>query len=328
VSAVTRREALAGALAGAAALGLQACGGGGRPRVGPHDREVARTSFAIDYASYYAPAPDLTRLVLARAGARKLSVVFSQDAAGAAAQAVSLRRLTGERGGFRVVVVAPFEAAATDPIARTALGRGVQIVSFMSPLAHQTAAIDVDGAAAARTLVAHAARQGGGEVLLVVPPASSPVPDPFFAVAQRAARALAAAVGAAELDVAGTVTALGAADAATAVRAALKVHPRARTVLSWNDATALGAAQVVERTGYVGALGAPAVTTAAALRALDDDDSPLRCLVAPCLSTLAAALVDVPASLLKGSPARSVTVLAERFTRGAPATRAALRDYA
>lgn len=330
MTGVTRRDALRLGLGAAATLGLAGCGGRNGPLEGPHADAVARTSIAIDHASYYAPIQDLTRLVQARAHARDVSVLFSTDPAGSAAQVASLKGLTGERGGFRVVVVAPFDAAAVDPIARSAIERGLKIVSYITPLAHQTAAISVDPAAVARLLAEHAVARGGRrDVLLVAPPATSPIPDPFFPYARAAAAATARAAAAAGLRAVATITALGTPDAEQAVRAARAAHPGVDTVLAWNDATALGAARAVPADGYVGGLGAPAITTAAALRALDDDDGgPLRCLVAPRLSALADALVDLPSALLKGSTPPSGSVAPQRFTRGAQATRAALADYA
>jgi hypothetical protein len=197
-------------------------------------------------------------------------------------------------------------------------------VSFVSPLPGAKAAISVDPAGAARRLVAHAAGEGARRVLLVLPPARSPIPDPFFGYGAAAGRALVAEVARAGLDVAGTVTALGTPDAA----AALKASAHADAVLTWNAATALGAAAAVAGDGYVGGLGAPAVTTPAALRALDAG-GPLRCLVAARVADLARALVDVPAALLAQRPVPAGgAVPATVFTRGSAATRAALADYA
>jgi hypothetical protein len=325
---LTRRAALVRfGLGGAAlALGAAGCGDDVGPLKGEHTEEVARTSIAIDYASYYAPVKDLTRLAQARAAERRLALRFSADAAGAAAQVASLKALTGARGGFKVVVVAPFDAAALASVVEDAAGRGIAIVSFVSPLPGATVAIRVDPAGAARRLVAHAAGEGKRRVLLVAPPARSPVPDPFFGSASQLADALAAEVARAGLDVVGSVTALGTPDAEAAVRGA--AGKGADAVLTWNDATALGAAAAVPRDGYVGGLGAPAVTTAAALRALDGD-GPLRCLVAARVADLARALVDVPAAVLaqRAVPAGGV-VPARVLLRGGAATRAALGDYA
>lgn len=66
---------------------------------------------------------------------------------------------------------------------------------------------------------------------------------------------------------------------------------------------------------YVGGRAAPAITTAATLRALRDDPF-LRAIVAPRLRDLADALVDLPWAILRGRAPRDVsaplTVLTER----------------
>lgn len=333
----TRRDALrlallggGGTLLGGGALLAAGCGDDRGTLAGPHTDAVLRTSIAIDYASYYAPATDIIALAKRRAAQRGLALTFSADPAGAGAQAASLKRLTGERGGFRVVVVAPFDAAAIQGALQDARGRGIEVVSFVSPLRDASAAIAVDAQDAARRLAAHAAAHGVRSATLIAPPATSPVPDPFFGHAQRAARALPAALRAVGIAIDRTVTALGTPDATAALRAATATGVRPRAVLAWNDATALGAAAAVPRSGYVGGLGAPAVSTAAALRALQDDGGPLRVLVAARVAALAQALVDVPAALLGGTrpPAAATRVPVTTFTPGSAATRAALADYA
>ncbi len=330
--ALTRRGALARAArmgAGAGLLGLAGCGD--VHRRGAEELATARSSIAIDHASFYAPIEDLRRLVQGEARRRDARVLFSADPSGAPAQQASLRRLTAADSGFRVVVVAPFDPTAVAPLLGAARGRGMDVVGLVTPVAHQSAAILVDGAGAAGLLAADAARWAGGHagggVLLVAPPARSPVPDPFHPYARGAAVALARAVEAAGLRVAGRVEALGAADAAPAVRGALAAHPGVRVVLTWNDATALGTAGVVRRADYVGALGAPAVTGRAALAALEGP-GPLRCLVAPRLAALAEALVALPLGLLRGAAPRSTTLRAQTLVRGGAAARAARADYA
>ena len=315
---LTRREAVIAA--GGLAAALAGCGSGGSDEQGPQARDLARRSIAIDYASFYAPIDDLKRLVRARAAQRGASVLFSSDPSGGPAQLASLRKLTGTRSGFRAVVVAPFDAAAADPIVEAAVARGTDVISFITPLASQSAAISVDASAAARLLAADARRRGIDRVTLVAPPAVSPIPDPFLPYAKAASTALRTELARAQITVGSTVTALGAADATQAVG-------DARAVLTWNDATALGAAKAVGRDGYVGALGAPAVTGRAALDALDGP-GPLRCLVAPRLAALADALVDLPYALLHGGRETTAVVPAVRMTRGSAAARAARSDYA
>lgn len=330
---LTRRELLASAAVGSAALGLAACGGGNRAAES-QDRTVARRSIAIDHASYYAPYPDLVRLVQDQADRRGASVRFSEDPSGAPAQQASLRRLTGSRGGFGAVVIAAFDPHAIAPIVREAIDRGIEIVSYVTPLEQQTARIVVDARAAARRLVEDAARwagrngDGAPRVLVIAPPDRAVVPDPFLPYARAASQAVRNEVAAAGLRVIATATALGRPDAREAVHAVRAAHPEMDVVLSWNDATALGAAEAMPPHGYVGALGAPAISGAAALRALEDG-GPLRCLVAPRLSQLANALVDLPLALLRGEPPGSVVVPPAVFRRGSTAAhRAAQRDYA
>jgi ABC-type sugar transport system substrate-binding protein len=232
-----------------------------------------------------------------------------------------LRTLTGERGGFKVVAIAAFDAAAVDPIAAAALKDAIKIVSYVTPLAHQTAAITVDPARTGALLGAHAAqwaasRLGGrGSVLIVVPPPGQTVPDPFVAGAAKGEPAIRAALAAKapRLHVAGTAAAYGTPDARQAVSRALSTHPDVRIVLCWNDATAVGASQALrarhpagERARlYVGGVGAPAIATRATLERLRHDDV-LRALVAPRLRDLANALVDLPRALLRGQPAHDL----------------------
>ncbi|MEA2217604.1 MAG: ribose transport system substrate-binding protein [Solirubrobacteraceae bacterium] len=339
------RAALRAGAGAALGLGLPAalagCGGG--DKLNAHSKAVARRSIAIDYASYYAPIDDLRRLVLARARGVGAAVTFSDDAAGARAQLASLRTLTGARGGFRVVVIAAFDAGSVEPIAAAALRDGIEIVTYVTPLQHRTAAIDVDPARTGALLATHAARWararlgGRGTVLLVVPPAGVIVPDPFVAGAARSEPAIRSTLAARApgLRIATTAGAYGTPDARQAVAQALGAHPGARIVLCWNDATAVGAAQALrdghpagERARlYAGGQGAPAIAARATLERLHGDDV-LRCLVAPRLRDLANALVDVPRSLLRGEPARDIAPPIAVLTAGSSAVRAYERDYA
>jgi ABC-type sugar transport system substrate-binding protein len=326
--------AAAVALIGVALVGCGSTYDGSKD--GPQAKAIARTSIAIDYASYYAPIKDLRRLVLARAKAVGAKVTFSDDASGSPAQLASLRRFTGATGGFKVVVVAPFDAAAVDPIAAKATASGVSVVSYLTPLAHQTTGITVDsGAKALTTDAARWAKRSGsrGQVLLITPPAQQTVPDPFLAYATQNAYDLKSAIRpdstlTGNLQVAATAQAIGEADAAQLVLAERKAHPGIDLVLTWSDATALGASQALPRSGYVGALGAPAVSDPRTLRMIASGRGPLRTVVAPRLADLASALVDAPFALLRGDPKKATTVPVQTFTKGAAATRAALADYA
>ncbi|MDX6690123.1 MAG: hypothetical protein QOG15_1580 [Solirubrobacteraceae bacterium] len=188
--AVLPAGAGAGAALGLAVPGaLASCGGG--DKLNAHTKAVARHSIAIDDASFYAPIDDVRRLVSERAHKRRALITFSKDPAGAGAQVRSLRTLTGKRGGFRVVV------------------------SYVTPLRSQTAAITVDPARTGALLAANAARwarrelRGRSAVLLVVPPTGQTVPDPFAAGAARSEPAIRSTLAARApgLRVAGTVSA-------------------------------------------------------------------------------------------------------------------------
>lgn len=319
---------------------LAACGGEEEP--GPQARAVAARSIAIDYASYYPPVEQLRRLVREHARARSVRVTFSDDAAGPAAQKEAFRGLTGAQSGFRAVVVAPFDAAALDPLAADAIGRGIAVVSYGVPLAHQSAVVGSDPARAGRLLARDAGRwaatsaRDGADVLVVRPPAQRDAPDQFAALARPWEAALldALAAEAPGLTPVAATTAQGAADAPAAVARALDQYPGVRVVLAWNDATAVGAAQALRRRHpgadwaglYAGGQGAPALSSARSLAALRADPV-LRCLVAPRLRDLAAALVDVPFALLRGEQPPSGTVPLAVLRPGSPQLAAFAADY-
>lgn len=330
---LSRRDFIRLGAAGAAALaapGMLASCGNGRDEPGPQAEDVARRSVAIDYASYYAPYPAFRRLAEARARRSGTLVRFSDDASGAAAQVASLTLLAGDRGGFRVIVVAPFDPDAVDAIAADAVGRGIRIVSFVVPLEHGTCAIAVDPDQVAALLVEHARAHAspGARVLLVAPPPGPVVPDPFVAYSADVHAALARRLTSGSLRVAQSITALGEADARDAVAAAVSDDPDLSVVLTASDVTALGAAAALRGIdgAYVGGAGAPAISGPRSLDALDGR-GPLRCLVAPRLSTLADAVIDLPRALLRGEDAADMVIPARLFTPGSPLTRAARTDY-
>ncbi|HYV15398.1 MAG TPA: substrate-binding domain-containing protein [Conexibacter sp.] len=332
------------ALLGAGMTSALAACGDATGTLGPHDEAVARRSIAIDYASYYPPVADLRRLVEQRAHARAAAVTFSDDAAGVAAQLATLSRWSGPRGGFRVVVVAPFDVAAVAPVARAVLARGIDVVSYLTPLPQQTAGIVVDPQRCGRLLAADVAAWGRrvlgghGSALLVRPPTRAAVPDPFAPLAARSERALLDELGrrAPGVEPVAATAAQGAADAQAAVARALRDYPSTRIVLCWNDATATGAAAALGEHFpprehprlYSGGVAAAGISTRATLRALGRDGI-LRCLVAPRLGDLADALVELPYALLHGRPAHDVRVPARALGSAAPRSIAAYaRDYA
>ena len=321
---LTRRTLLA---AGAASgLGLLGCGGKGRKGVGTARKALQRRSVAIDYASYYGPVADVRRLATAHAQQAGAQVTFSDDADGTAAQVANLKLWTGEQGGFLAVAVAPFDVAAVDPVAEAAIARGVAVVAFVTELGHQSAAITVDHGRAGTLLAQDAVGAGAGDVVLVRPAQGLAIPDPFvpgFAPAEEAIRRSCPAPGCGSPR---SCRRRRGRTRASVVAAALRANPRVRTVLAWSDGAALGAAEALEGVdgGYAGGLGAPGATSRAALDALTGR-TPLRCLVLPRLSDLAAALVDVPLALARGEETDGRRVPVQRLT---PRTKALVRAYA
>ncbi|MEN0015793.1 MAG: substrate-binding domain-containing protein [Solirubrobacteraceae bacterium] len=312
------------------------CGAAPPGADGPVERAVRRTSIAVDYASFYAPIDDVKRLATAHAAAKGLRVTFSTDSAGAAAQTASLKTLTGPTSGFGVVAVAPFDVTAANRAIGAAKANGVKVVGYLDALAGQAAGVSVNVTGAATQLATDVA--AGRErspspkprkrYLVLVPPSISPVPDPVAGVGRAGSKALLDALRTIGVLAPSTATALGEADAEQAVKAAAAATPGIDTVLTWNDATAVGAAKALGRRGSVGALALGGVSSAATLRQLRRGDTALQEIVAPRLADLADALIDVPANVLAGRTPASVTVEAQRFTPGAAATRAALADYA
>ncbi len=345
--AIDRRTLLrtsAAALLGTGAAGLLSACGGGADELGAQARAVARRSIAIDYASYYPPVADLRHLVDQRARVVGARVTFSDDASGIAAQRATLRGWSGPRGGFRALVVAPFDAAAVAPIVDDALARGIDVVSYLAPLPRQTARIVVDPAAAGRQLAAdaaawaHRALRGRGQLLLVRPPADLRVPDPFAVLAAPIERALLATLArtAPGLEPVAVTEATAAADARAAVARALQDYPHVRLALCFNDATAAGAADALAHAHaaadrprlYAGGVALGGVATGRTLRQLSAGGV-LRALVAPRLRDLADALVDVPYALLHGQPSRDAEIEARVLAAGDTELIAAYRhDYA
>ncbi|HEY6887460.1 MAG TPA: substrate-binding domain-containing protein [Solirubrobacter sp.] len=307
-------------LLGAAATVFAGCAGGkDDPRLGTQARAQARKTVAIDYASYYAPIEDVKRLVGVRAAAVGADVTFSDDPSGTAAQVKQLNDWTGDRGGFNVIAVAPFDVASVEPIVAAALENGIAIVSYVTPLKHQSAGIVVDRGEAGRMLAADAVKHGK-RALVVRPPSKPAVPLPFAPGFAEAEKAMGAVV-----DVAATVEAQADADAQGVVEAALQRDRSIELVLCWNDLTAIGAAAAVgSRDVYVGGLGAPSLSDPRALRF----QGALRALVAARLSDLANALVDVPLAYAQGKQPGSRTVPVTLLKQGSPKAGAFATDFA
>ncbi|MDA0162249.1 substrate-binding domain-containing protein [Solirubrobacter ginsenosidimutans] len=307
-------------LLGAAAAVFTGCAGGKNdPRLGTQARAQARKTVAIDYASYYAPIDDVKRLVGERAAAVGADVTFSNDPSGTAAQVKQLKAWTGDRGGFNVIAVAPFDVAAVEPIAADALKRGIAIVSYVTPLKNQSAGIVVDRGEAGRLLATDAVKHGK-RALVVRPPSAPAVPLPFapgFADAEKAIGGV--------VEIAATVDAQADADAQGVVETALKSDASIELVLCWNDLTAIGAASAVNaRDIYVGGLGAPSLSDPRALRF----HGALQALVAARISDLADALVDLPLAYAQGKKPGSRSVPVTLLKQGEPEVDAFASDFA
>ncbi len=306
-------------LLGAAATVVSGCAGGKYdPRIGTQTRALARRSVAIDYASYYAPFEDVKRLATAHATELDVTVTWSDDPSGTPAQVQQLRQWTGDTGGFRAIAVAPFDVAAVDPIAANAIESGIAIISYVTPLKHQTAAIVVDRAEMGRLLATDAVKHGR-RALIVRPPSTPAVPLPFAPGFADAEAAMAQIV-----DVVATVEAQADPDAIAVVEAAMAADPSIELVLCWNDLTAIGAAAAVDRDIYVGGLGAPSLSEARSLRL----HGALRCLVAARISDLANALVDVPLAYARGQKPGSLTIPVTVLKKGSPALKTFAADFA
>jgi ABC-type sugar transport system substrate-binding protein len=306
-------------LLGAGAVVLAGCSDKNDPKLNTQIRALSRRTVAIDYASYYAPIEDVKRLATARAAEVGADLHFSDDPSGTAAQVKQLKEWTSKTAGFKVIAVAPFEVAAVEPIAADALKRGIAIVSYVTPLKHQSAGIVVDRGEAGRLLATDAAKHGK-RALVVRPPSAPAVPLPFapgFADAEKAIGGV--------VEIAATVEAQADADAQGVVASALKSDRSIELVLCWNDLTAIGAAAAVgSRDVYVGGLGAPSLSDARALRF----EGPLQALVAARLSDLAKALVDVPLAYAQGAKPGPRTVAVTLLKQGSPEVDAFRADFA
>jgi ABC-type sugar transport system substrate-binding protein len=308
------------------------------------------TSYVIDATGTSPPASDLARLIAARA--RSVGMAPSLTATGSLQIAADLR-LQSALGPFDpqtnrtpavsgLIAVGAVDPGAIGPILATAIRRGVNVVSYPLALRHRTAAIVVDPARGATTLAAQAAAwmraHGGapGKMLLVLPSPDAAAVNPYATQGPAIERAVRAVLARRAPEVAlATTTGFGAPSGRATVAQALAAEPDTRVVLAWDDDTALGAAQALRTHAaarqreplYVGALGAPAVTSRATFRELERGDV-LRVVVAASPRDLANALVDLPHALLGGRPARDVILELQTLTPRSPALAKYSRDYA
>jgi len=237
---------------------------------------------------------------------------------------------------YGVVAVQPTNPAGFDPVALSYLRRGGKLVSYLLPLAHQTAQITVspselgallarDAAAWARTRLHISAR-----ALVVSPETSFLSSYPFLAGASAAEQAIRATFARLQPSVTIT-TAAGSSGAIDALRS----DPATRIVLCAFDADAFVIAQML-REGhapasraslYVGGLGSPTPYDAEALAELRRDDV-LRAIVAARPRDLADALVDLPAALLRHHAPYNLDVAPQLVTPRSAALEAFIHDYA
>lgn len=338
------RAGAGGLLAAALSPVLAACGRTTRVR-------RLDPSYVIDATGTSPPVSDLVRLIAARA--REVGMAPVVTATGALGLPGDLRGQT-RLGAFdpeknrtppvnAIVAVGAVAPATTEPILARAIDHGVKVVTYPLALRHRTAAIVADPAAAARTLATQAsrwrARHAGTPptVLLVLPPTDQVAVNPYASQGSRVERAVRDVLARREpgTNVA-TITGAGRAGGELAVHAALRSLPGLDTVLVWDDDTALGVARALRAATpprrrpvlFVGALGAPAVTSRATLNTLARHDDPLRVVVAARPRDLARALVDLPHALALGRAAHDIALPAATLTAGSPALAAYKRDYA
>jgi hypothetical protein len=269
------------------------------------------------------PGSDLVRLTKARAMAVGVAPTlgfagsggsYAEELAQTTARSVNFNSQTNSYPPVSNLVVAYTSMPAKlEPIAAQGIKNGVKIVTYPTALKHRTAAIIVDPVAAMTALATQSAAwaktttHGHGGVLLVMP-GDDANQDPYDASAasmREAARATLARV-APGLRIAATVhagpySALG----RELVARALRSHPDARVVLSWNDDVARGLAQTLRahlspaerKQLFVGALALPSINTPATFAELRRGDV-LRVVVTARMRDLANALVDLPARML------------------------------
>jgi ABC-type sugar transport system substrate-binding protein len=340
----SRRAVLVAGAGAALTTTLAACG-----------RTTARRrfdpSYVIDATGTSPPVSDLAHLIAARARTVGMAPVLT--ATGALGLPADVRGQT-RLGAFdpeknrtpplnAILAVGTVAPATLEPILATALAHGVKVVTYPTALRHRTAAIVADPAAGARTLAARALAwraahpKAARTMLLVLPPPDQLAVNPYAADGPRVAHAVGAVLGRRPHGpLLATITGAGPTGGALAVHSALRSLHHIDTVLVWDDDTALGAAQALrdatpasrQPSLFVGALGAPAVTSRATFGALTEHGGPLRVVVAARPRDLARALVDVPHALALGRKPRDVTLALHTLTAGSAALAAYRRDYA
>jgi hypothetical protein len=232
-----------------------------------------------------------------------------------------------------VVVEADLQSGTPDPeafdvVAQSYIRRGGKLVSYLTPLAHQTAQISVSpselGALLATDAAAWArARPDTRASALYFPP------PPGSSVAPAVEQAIRATL--ARLEPSVTLTTIS--DMRQAI-SALRSNPGPRIVLCAVDADALALAQMlrspprpaIRGSLYVGGLGSP--TTFAEVLTELRRDAVLRAIVAARPRDLAYALVDLPVALLRHQAPSDVQVPPRLLKPRSPALSAFMHDYA
>jgi hypothetical protein len=304
-------------------------------------------SYPIDVARSTNPPLDvLTRLVMQRADALQMAPAVLGEwneplLAGQTGHALTFDLATNRYPPDNLlIVIGAVNLVEAEPLLERGIRSGIQIVGYPVALRHQTAAILVDASAAAGILATHAATwvqnrlQGHAEALIVLPPDVATLAyAPQSAAIEQTLRVTVGRL-APGLVIRSTTQASGSSDAATAVGRALAEHSGVQVILVWDDDTAIGAAEALRThqadsrrdQRYVGALGLPAVATAATLRELHRDDV-LRVVVAARARDLASAMVDLPHALLGGQRSADVRLELQTLTPRSVSSLDYARDY-
>jgi hypothetical protein len=320
-----RRTLLRAAAASGLALGLPEVLTGCRTYIRPAPRIPG---YAIDVAPL---PPGVQGLIAARAAQIGVAPESNAGLEAVADRGAAFGGLTErqQNGGFNPVYdtyprdtdLAVVQADATlDPVVRAVMAQGVQVISYLAPLPHQTAQIDVDPGSLGELLAMHAADWARSRLaedataIFVSAPDSDGVRylplSPSVLAAERAIRATFSRVQ--------PRLRITTVDYLEEPERALGSDPSLRIVLCANDVVALNTAQTVRhqvprgrRDGlYVGGLGTPSIGQSGTpvgqgagvepwMRELARDDV-LRGLATVRLSDLANSLVDLPAALIRG----------------------------
>jgi hypothetical protein len=345
---IDRRTLLGSLLRGAAATSLALGVPPGLAACSTYIRPAPRTrGFAIDVAPL---PPGVSGLIAARAASVGITPPTNVGTSTVSQRGAAFGGLTERQpgGNFDPVydrsprtadLVVVQADASLDPVARTVIGQGVQVVTYLAPLRHQTAQIAVapgslaallasDALAWARTMpradvtalfVTGIAPYGSVQWISEHGPPPPGPPPPVVASADE--QAIRAAFGGAVPRVA--VSAL---PSLYDPIGALKADPGVRFILCGNDSVALQVAQALRQhlspdrrdRLYVGGLGTPSIGQAGTLEGQGSGVEPwvrelrrdgiLRALATVPLRDLADAIIDLPAALMRGKPAYDVSL--------------------